>query len=334
MKKTSLLLIPFFFCLYLIFIPKISVNAQCVGSGCPGGTTGTTGPTGATGATGTVSSAFTRTGAVVAVSGDYTQSQITPTASQPAIYSCSTSSYSDPTYVCSTGASLSVVPVDGSLLIIKFAQACTDISLLALTVDSLTSKQIFSNDGTSGSTSGACAVINSYAILRFSNPLGVFSGFQLIGSGLYPICQVVGGMWYNAGPNSGCSNNFTITNGGADLKVVHIKGITGVTIAAGAAAGSSPTVTLSTNSNDHSGQINITTGTIPTTGVEATITFVIANTTAPFCTLRAANAATALVDNGTTMVFPSTTTTTLVINSGTAALTLSTAYSWVYNCLQ
>lgn len=337
MKKTSLLLIPFFFCLYLIFIPKISVNAQCIGSGCPGGsggTTGATGPTGATGATGTVSSAFTRTGAVVAASGDYTEAQITPVASRPGVYSCSTSAYSDPGFTCTTGAALSGNPLDGSLIIVKFVQACTDFAALTITVDSLASKQILSWDGTSASTTPLCSSSGQSALLRLNNPSGTFTSYSLLGFGQFPICSSAKGILFtNSSIGPQCSLQFSFDSASAALNIGHLKGDTSntTTIAAGTAAGSSPTISLTSHSNDIAGQINVTPGITPSGTTIATITFGIAYGTSPFCSLTSANSATQLIGSN---FISATATGTFTLSNTTTALTPATPYSWWYHCTQ
>lgn len=119
----------------------------------------------------------------------------------------------------------------------------------------------------------------------------------------------------------------------------HLKGVSAApTIAAGAGAGTGPTVAMASNSTDLGGVINVTTGTLPT-GVNATIatiTFNVAYGTAPFVQISSNNATTALLSGATMVYVPSasTTTTTFIIVSGTTALTAATVYSWVYHVLQ
>ena len=98
-------------------------------------------------------------------------------------------------------------------------------------------------------------------------------------------------------------------------------------IAAGAGAGTSPTVSVA--GTDLAGAVSITTGTLPTgtNAVVATITFATAYGAAPYVVLQPSNALTATL-TGVSMVFVTSTTTTFVITSGTTALTAATAYKW------
>lgn len=118
--------------------------------------------------------------------------------------------------------------------------------------------------------------------------------------------------------------------------LVHVVGFSGApTIAAGAGAGTTPTVSMASGSTDLAGAVNITTGTLPTgtNAVVATITFNTAYGTAPFVVIYPANAITATL-SGVSMVFATSTTTTFVITSGTTALTAATAYKWFYHVIQ
>jgi hypothetical protein len=133
----------------------------------------------------------------------------------------------------------------------------------------------------------------------------------------------------------------TINNVTTAMK--HLDGKTAAPgIAAGAGAGTTPTVTMGTNSNDISGVINITTGTTPTgtNAIVATITFNTAYVTAPFVTLTPANRNAQALTGSTAVLVPApgqtngTTTTTFIIESGTTALTASTAYIWNYQVIQ
>ena len=118
------------------------------------------------------------------------------------------------------------------------------------------------------------------------------------------------------------------------VTVSHLIGGTAApAIAAGAGAGTGPTVAVS-RASDLSGVIEVTTGTTPTAaGVVATLTFAAAYTAAPNVQLTPANAVTAAL-YGTANPWPSTTTTTLVLTAGAAALTASTAYKWFYQLAQ
>ena len=104
------------------------------------------------------------------------------------------------------------------------------------------------------------------------------------------------------------------------------------TIVAGSGAGGSPTVSVIAGSTDMAGQISVVTGLAPSgsNAVIATMTFNVSYlVNAPFILLTPANAATALL-SGATMVFPTSTTGTLVLNSGTTGLTGSITYLWNY----
>lgn len=97
------------------------------------------------------------------------------------------------------------------------------------------------------------------------------------------------------------------------------------TIAAGAAAGSSPTVAVTGDA--YSGSISITTGTSATTGTLATVTLKITATTGTRISLTPTNA-------GATLHFlrvaAAGTTTTLVISVPATALSDATAYTYNY----
>jgi len=147
--------------------------------------------------------------------------------------------------------------------------------------------------------------------------------------------------WWNATPviqQTGSVVDALVTMGliasPTTIKATHIIGTTSApTIAAGAGAGTSPTVSL-TNATDLSGIINITTGTLPSgSSTVVTITFNTAYGQAPNISLTPNNAGAAAL-SGVTMVYPSTTTTTLVINAGATGLTAATTYQWFYTIIQ
>jgi hypothetical protein len=97
------------------------------------------------------------------------------------------------------------------------------------------------------------------------------------------------------------------------------------TIAAGAAAGSSPTVSVTGDA--YSGSISVTTGTTATTGTLATVTLKIRATTGTRISLDPTNANACL---HSVRWHGSGTTTTLVITIPTTALSDATAYTWNY----
>lgn len=127
----------------------------------------------------------------------------------------------------------------------------------------------------------------------------------------------------NAGSTAGSTGS---------LKLGQILGGSGTpAIAGGTGAGTSPTVNV-VGSNS-AGQVTVTTGTTPTaSGPVITITFAnsFAYPAAPYPILEPGNAAAAAL-TGTSAVFVTSTTTTFVINAGTAALAAATQYIWYYN---
>lgn len=100
------------------------------------------------------------------------------------------------------------------------------------------------------------------------------------------------------------------------------------TIAAGAGAGSSPTVSVSGNAV--AGTVTITTGTTAATGVLATVTLPVTfqNGCTAVLTPADADAAAAVAK-----IYVTSTSSTVVINVGTAALTDSTEYKWTYTVI-
>lgn len=102
------------------------------------------------------------------------------------------------------------------------------------------------------------------------------------------------------------------------------------TIAAGAAAGSSPTISIV--GNGVAGEITLTTGSsTTTTGVICTVTLPITAANGTRVVLTPSN------DNagaGISRVFATTTTSTFVLNASGTALTAATAYKWFYRVEQ
>jgi hypothetical protein len=101
-----------------------------------------------------------------------------------------------------------------------------------------------------------------------------------------------------------------------------------MTLAAGAAAGSSPSIACATSHvcDGVSGTVTLTTGTSPTTGTLATISFPNTHTNYANCILTT-EAASAVIMSNTWA--ESTTAITITANT---ALTASTAYSLKYWC--
>jgi hypothetical protein len=124
-------------------------------------------------------------------------------------------------------------------------------------------------------------------------------------------------------------NNSGGTLGALELGQI-IGGTPAPTMAAGAAAGTSPSCTSITGTN-LAGVISCTTGTSTTTGILATITFNGTQVVAPQgCHVTPRNAATAPTATSVYTTAPSTTTWTISVAT---ALTASTAYSWSFICI-
>ena len=99
-------------------------------------------------------------------------------------------------------------------------------------------------------------------------------------------------------------------------------------IAAGAGAGTSPTISLT--GGDQSGVISVTTGTLPTaSSTVVTVTYHTSFSNGTYPVLMPANATTALL-TGVNSVYTTGTTTTFTITSLTGGLAAATAYSWYY----
>jgi hypothetical protein len=113
------------------------------------------------------------------------------------------------------------------------------------------------------------------------------------------------------------------------LSATSISGSGTATFAAGAAAGTSPTVACTTSHicDNFSGEVTLTTGTVPTTGTLITITLPTTRTNIPNCDVSLTTTGVGLV---TTDQW-SETTSTIVITAN-VALTLSTPYTVRYIC--
>jgi len=107
------------------------------------------------------------------------------------------------------------------------------------------------------------------------------------------------------------------------------------TVAAGAAAGSSPTgPTLDAHAHDTSGTITVTTGasSLATNASVFVLTFGTPWVTTPHCAYSALNAAAA---SASTTIFETVSTNAFQLNTNTTIpLTASTQYSWAYSCQQ
>lgn len=100
------------------------------------------------------------------------------------------------------------------------------------------------------------------------------------------------------------------------------------TIAAGAAAGSSPTVSVSGNAV--AGTITISTGTSAATGVLATVTLPVTFQNGCTAVLTPADSDAAAA---AAKIFVTSTSSTVVINVGTSALADSTQFKWTYTVI-
>jgi hypothetical protein len=99
-------------------------------------------------------------------------------------------------------------------------------------------------------------------------------------------------------------------------------------IAAGAGAGTSPTLTLDRHT-DKGFRVTLIQGNPTATGVIFTLTFGASFTVAPACTYSPSNATAAAL--GTTSVpFVTTTSTTAVFNSGSVGLVAGSTYVWLF----
>jgi hypothetical protein len=109
-----------------------------------------------------------------------------------------------------------------------------------------------------------------------------------------------------------------------------------ITVAAGAGAGTSPTIALASAASDLSGYVTVTTGTSPTASATIfTLTFANAYLSpGPKCFAWPANVAThALTGVSGAQFFPANiTTTTAALTQGSTALAGATAYEWGYTC--
>ena len=137
----------------------------------------------------------------------------------------------------------------------------------------------------------------------------------------------------NSSGNMGIGTVSPVTNARLAIKDGHIQSqqTTAPGIAAGAAAGTGPTVSLS-NATDVAGKVNVTTGTAAGTGLLATITFNKTYSTAPIVILTPANEVTAS-QTATIKFYTTPSTTTFLVSSGATAVS-TTAYSWFYKIIE
>lgn len=125
------------------------------------------------------------------------------------------------------------------------------------------------------------------------------------------------------------SDNTTKVATTAFVKTALTSIITGTpTISAGAGAGTSPTVSVTTNGVGL--QVTVTTGTLPTgtNATVATVTLPNALSYTPYPVFSSGNAVTSLLSGASMIYMTSTGTANVTITSGTTALTAATTYVW------
>lgn len=120
------------------------------------------------------------------------------------------------------------------------------------------------------------------------------------------------------------------------LGVTHLFGASGIpTVAAGAGAGTGPTISLPAPSFDSDFTISLTTGSSPTgsNATIATVTFSTTYASQPNCTFSASNPNAASL-SGATGVYgaPAPAGASWALKSGSTALSASTTYSWDVIC--
>jgi hypothetical protein len=131
----------------------------------------------------------------------------------------------------------------------------------------------------------------------------------------------------------GTNNPSTTLDVSGDTKSTHfVGGGSAPTIAAGAAAGTGPTISVTGTDSAHI--VAVTAGTTPTSNTTiATVTFNTAFSSAPVCVYSAANANAAVLFGSSGVYINSTTSSyTLMLSPG--ALTASTQYIWNVHCIQ
>ena len=118
------------------------------------------------------------------------------------------------------------------------------------------------------------------------------------------------------------------------LTTSHIKGKTSApTIAAGTGAGTSPSVSIVTNSTDLAGEILVRTGTTPTAnGDIATVTFNKKYTRPPQVVLTPSTGLAAA--HAALVYIKSTSGSTFVVTDTVTALTASQVYRWKYHVIE
>ena len=143
------------------------------------------------------------------------------------------------------------------------------------------------------------------------------------------------GNYIDAHTNGG-SSQFTVNASGGVLATGH-GNESSLTVAAGVAAGTSPTIACATNVTCgwNGGTINLLTGTSPTTGALLTVTDTVTHAKYPSCVYQIEGASSSYVPNGTVVTtgfYPTNTSYTVETLTVSAALSASSYYVINYTC--
>lgn len=186
-----------------------------------------------------------------------------------------------------------------------------------LTLAAVISNNVFRNINTSGSGTGIMEFSSTYVdslsvtgnVVRRDGSTSYAATYFAWFNGITPTnANISGNQWENG----------TVSSTETNLVPA---------IAAGAGAGTSPTISIS--GNDKGGTVSLTTGSSPSTSaVIATITLAVPLHSAPPVIFTPANAATAALTSAAP--YGTSTASTAVLNANGAALTGATAYKWNY----
>lgn len=158
------------------------------------------------------------------------------------------------------------------------------------------------------------------ATIARTDAANTFTGIQSFSSNpVFNTTSVVGQIW--TATNTSGSGNWATTN--------YANLIVGTpTIVAGTGAGTSPTVSVT--SNGRGLQVTVTTGTLPTgtNATVATVTLANALTYTPIPVFSSGSASTSLLNGASMIYMTSSGTSNVTITSGTTALTAATTYVW------
>lgn len=244
-----------------------------------------------------------------------------------------------------TGSAAQTVAFREYVLPVQGTTAPTGGLTIQSIINAGTPKTVFSLSDTGTLSVGDASgfAITAFNILNGSGTPGIgVNGTKAIGFETGRVSALAWGLTGTVGTSSDtvfartaagvAELNSGTTSACRDLRLSHVlAGGTAPTISAGAGAGTSPTVTVVSGSQDMAGQLSIVTGTTPTgSAVIATITFNRAFPTGAWPVISPANAAAAGVGaNGVFAIGASTTTWTL--NSTAVGLTGATTYLWNYS---